>query len=414
MEIKPFRIEGHLEANPSKSYLQRALLLASLAGQSSEIQNCGFSGDVAAVMKVIRQLGCTVSGENICIVRPAMDASKQEFNLNVGESGLALRTLAFLSSTFGRPVSLHGEGSLPARPLEPLMLALDQAGISYMCENSRLPLHVLGPVTKHKINIDASFSSQPLSGLLMTLPLCDTDSHVKVKNLNSKPYIDMTLDMMQKFGVRVENKHYTDFYVKGRQKYQGAQIQVEGDWSGAANFLVGAALSGSISVSGLNKNSLQADRAVLEALQLTGTELRWTGDTLEVAKGNNKAFDFDATHCPDLFPPLVLLAAGASGISHVRGINRLRHKESDRLESIIKMFQALGLRLLVDSDILTIPGTGRLTAAHVGNFNDHRMEMLAAMAAVLTDGPVHIRDSGSVGKSYPSFFLHLQQTSRLR
>lgn len=413
-EIKPFTISGQIRASASKSYLQRALLMAAFADSVSHLENISLSDDVLAVRRIIEQLGVIVEGEENWLVIPGKMNERLEIGLNVGESGLALRIVAFLSSLFNGKVCINGEGTLLRRPLIPLTESLVAAGIAHSTEKNSLPLIIYGPISNHNISIDASYSSQMLSGLLMTLPLLESDSHVRVNNLNSKPYIELTIDLMNKFGIDIMNNNNTDFFVRGKQKYHGSRIFIEGDWSGASNFLVAAALSGEISVSGLNKHSLQADRAILKALELTGAIVRWTDNIVIVSQSKNKAFDFDATHCPDLFPPLVLLAAGAHGRSRIKGIHRLIHKESNRLQTLQNMFSILGLKIQTDSDDMLIDGVGRLSGGTTDSFNDHRIAMAAATAACLADSPITVLNAGSVNKSYPSFFLHLQQLSRLR
>ena len=272
-----------------------------------------------------------------------------------------------------------------------------------------LPLTIRGPLSGGECDIDGSISSQLLTGLLMSLPVAEKDSIVRVRNLRSKPYIDMTLEVLKDFGINVSNENYEIFRIPGRQKYIARTWEVEGDWSGGAFLLVAGAINGNIKVNGLRTLSNQSDAAILSVLQDAGAPMKISGDTVEISKSDLKAFDFDATQAPDLFPPLVALASYCKGVSTIRGASRLIHKESDRSAALIGEFAKMGIRVDAVDDSLVVTG-GQVTGARVDSHEDHRIAMAAAVAALGASGTVYIKDSHCVGKSYPLFFDDLRKT----
>jgi 3-phosphoshikimate 1-carboxyvinyltransferase len=251
--------------------------------------------------------------------------------------------------------------------------------------------------------IGGSITSQLLTGLLMALPLVKSKSHLVVDDLKSKPYIDMTLQVLSDFGIEVENMDYEAFNIPGNQKYHARDHCVEGDWSGASFLLVAAALSGQVTVIMLQKKSVQSDKAIVEVLRKTGAVVVVKEDCIEVKKNMLKAFEFDATECPDLFPPLVALAAHCIGITTIKGAERLKHKESDRAVALREEFGKLGVDITVDGDEMIIRG-GQVKGGKVNSHNDHRIAMAAAVTAVAAQSEVIIDGAQCVAKSYPEFF----------
>ncbi len=407
--IEPFRCQGNCEANASKSYLQRALVIAMLAERQSTLLRCGESDDVEAVADVVRRLGAKVSGVETLNISPAELNLEKDIEINVGESGLALRMLAPVVSLFSRTVTIQGEGSLTGRPLQPLLDVLSIAGISYECREGTLPLKICSAPVSKVIQIDASFSSQMLTGLLIALPLVDFDTEIHVSGAVSKPYIDMTLDIIRDFGASVEVENYQKFTIPGKQKFKGTTYEIEGDWSGAANFLVAAAVSGDILVEGLVRNSKQADRAVIDVLKMFGAAVSFNESGVSVKKKECHPFSVDVTDCPDLFPILSILAAAARGTSVIDGIARLEYKESNRVEAVREMMKALGGNIHISGDRMMIYGKGKLKGGTVDSFNDHRIAMAAAVGACISEEPVNILQPQSVNKSFPEFFDKLKR-----
>ena len=283
---------------------------------------------------------------------------------------------------------------------------LRELGVECRTRDGLPPVRVRGPLLGGRASVDGSVSSQFLSGLLMALPLAGRDSTLTVRELRSRPYVDMTLRMLGECGVRVENENYERFAIPGGQKYEIGDYEVEGDWSGAAPLFVAAAVGGKIKVSGLRADSAQADRRILDALGAAGARVVRTADGATVERSDLRAFTFDATDSPDLLPPLAALACHCAGTSRLKGTSRLRHKESDRAAALSEELRRLGGRVAVFGDFLEITG-GPLQSGTVRSHGDHRIAMAVAAAAVAARGPVGIEDAECVAKSYPGFFEDL-------
>ncbi len=404
--INPLYYNGRLTSNTSKSYLQRALALSLLADGPTNLDVHSWSEDSLKVKNVIQQLGAKVKIDN-CGTWIYPDNKLCPEELNFGESGLAFRMFASIVSLWPLPITLNGAGSLQNRPIKPIVDTLAKAGIRVSSLGETLPITISSPISQREINVDGRFSSQILSGLLITAPLLDQDTVIHVENPTSIPYIDLTLDIMSAFGIDVEHKNHEEFMVHGNQSYHCPFYSVEGDWSGMANHVVGAALSGKVIIDGLQEDSKQGDKAIVEVVHEVGAKIEFNGDQLIVKKDKLLPFSFDATHCPDLFPPLVVLALGCSGTSKIKGVNRLIHKESNRLQALIEMFGKLGAILTVEGSHLVINGGQNLHGGTVESFNDHRMAMAAAIAATISDSAIEINNCEAVTKSYPDFFCDL-------
>lgn len=406
--VEPSFLTGEVKAPPSKSMTQRAIAAALLSEGESLIVNPSYCDDSLAAMSIAVSLGSRVEpGPDS--MRITGSRSLKETKLNCGESGLAIRLFSPVASLFDAEITITGAGSLKRRPMTMIEEALRQFGVECTTTDGLLPLTIRGPLSGGECDIDGSISSQLLTGLLMSLPVAEKDSIVRVRNLRSKPYIDMTLEVLKDFGINVSNENYEIFRIPGRQKYIARTWEVEGDWSGGAFLLVAGAINGNIKVNGLRTLSNQSDAAILSVLQDAGAPMKISGDTVEISKSDLKAFDFDATQAPDLFPPLVALASYCKGISTIRGASRLIHKESDRSAALIGEFAKMGIRVDAVDDSLVVTG-GQVTGARVDSHEDHRIAMAAAVAALGASGTVYIKDSHCVGKSYPLFFDDLRKT----
>jgi len=407
--IEPYRIEGVLQAVASKSYLQRALAIACLANGATFIRNYNASADAIAAQNIITELGARVRGGSRIHIVPGKPNASNDIILDADESGLSLRMFSFIAALSNRAIRMTGKSSLLERPVEPLVESLLQCGIQVKTSEGALPLTICGPISKNKIELDGSFSSHMLSGLLIAAPLLEHDTEISVRNLVSRPYIAMTLNIMRQFGVVVENSNFRQFYIRGKQQYTGQEYAIEGDWSAAANFLVGAAISGKIEMTGLNQNSLQADIKIREILVDFGAHVNVLDNFIRVSKNEMKPFNANLSDCPDLFPPVVVLAAAASGTSVISGTDRLIHKESNRFKSLLAIFSKLGLKMEPHGNDLHVFGEGTLVGGEVDSFHDHRMAMCAAIAAPLASSAITILHSEAVGKSYPDFFPDLKK-----
>jgi len=408
LTVKPYKFNGQIKAMCSKSYLQRALALSSLASGDSKLTQVQWSADGLAAADVITQLGSSVKeGNQSLLIKPNEVCLDKSVLLNIGESGLGLRMFSGLAALKDSTIKLIGKGSILDRPVTPVLKTLEACGVKVKAENNSLPLSITGPLKGGEYHVDGSFSSQIITGLLISLPLAHGDTTLHVKDLKSIPYVDMTLELVHLWGGEIIHDNYKKFKIKGNQTYAGTNYAVEGDWSGMANHLVGAAISGEITVTGLNSKSLQADRAILTALEKTGAGIKWDGDKVTVTQKENKPFNLDATHSPDIFPPLVVLACAANGVSRIKGTHRLTHKESDRLTALIDTFKKLGVTLTTENDELLIHGVGHLHGATLHSYNDHRIAMAAFIAASISDSSITIEQPDAVKKSYPNFYAQL-------
>ena len=472
-------ISGRIRAPASKSSMQRAVACALLAEGESILRRPSRSADCLAALNVARALGAAVEdrGDSFAIRGAGASvgagaggtAPITNRKLSCGESGLCIRMFSPVAALFEGETELGAEGSLRSRPVGMITGPLAELGAE--CETARglPPVRVRGPLRGGKAKVDGHESSQFLTGLLIALPMANSDSVLEVEGLASRGYVDLSLDTMRAFGVSAErDAEFRLFRVPGGQRYRAADFTVEGDWSGAAFLLVAAALAAGtapLMIDGLTTASSQPDRAILDALRAAGAEIASglpesdsrvseRGDRVferggrvseggdRISEGGNRiseggsrlsegggrdsgmaasiivrhrrliGFDFDATDCPDLFPPLVALAAACEGQSRLRGALRLKGKESDRAVALCEEFAALGAEVTVEGDLMTVHGCGvdsggHLTGGLVDSRGDHRIAMAAAIASLACSTPVEIDGSECVTKSWPNFFEDL-------
>jgi len=405
--IAPSLVSGQVKAPPSKSMTQRAIAAAMLAEGQSLILNPSYCDDSLAAMSIAVGLGAKVEPDN-CEMKITGCRELKEKKLNCGESGLAIRMFSPIAALFPDEIIMTGSGSLKKRPMSIISDALGQLGVACNTTNGFLPLTIQGPLKGGNCLIDGSLSSQVLTGLLMSLPLAMENSTIKVSNLKSKPYIDMTLDILRDFGIKISNEKYEVFQIRGRQKYTSQKYEVESDWSGGAFLLVAGAIGGKLRITGLRSDSFQSDAGILKALQKAGADLKIYASHIDISKSALKAFEFDATESPDLFPPLVALASYCDGITRIKGTSRLTYKESDRASALVEEFSKLNIRIDLKNDQMFVTG-GKVKGARVNSQEDHRIAMAEAVAALGAEGVVIIKDSHCVTKSYPGFFDDLRK-----
>ena len=413
--VFPSTLKGSIQSNASKSAMQRACAAALISGGKTIIHNPGISNDDRAAMDIIQKLGAVVThDEHGNLIIESKGVTPENNTIDCGESGLSIRMFTPLAALSLEEITITGSGSLSSRPMDFFDQILPQLGVSVSSNNGKLPLKVKGPVKPSNIEIDGSLSSQFLTGLLMCYAVSGaSDVSIKVNNLKSKPYIDLTLDVMRKFGMNVpENRDYKEFYFSSDNKssvFNDAvrSFTVEGDWSGAAFLLVAGAVSGSVQVHGLDLQSTQADRAMMLALQESGARISYYPDYIEISQSKLKAFSFDATECPDLFPPLVALAAYCEGETMLVGTNRLTHKESNRALTLQETFGRLGVEIELKDNVMLVQGGHSVKGGKVHSHYDHRIAMAAAVAALRAEAPVEIEHAEAINKSYPEFYNDL-------
>lgn len=407
--VRPSEVKGTIAAPPSKSMTVRAIAAALLSPGVVEIVHPSFCGDGLSALGIAKAMNAgIVEGDGSLTIAgkfPRTGAAEGR-KLECGESGLCMRMFTPIAALSGDETTLTATGSLAARPMD--MVIELRGHVSHIAtDNGYAPVTVKGPLRGGLIEVDGAETSQFLTGLVMALPVCGEDSTLVVSQLKSIPYIRMTLSLLREFGIEVEHdEDYRRFYIRGDQTYGPTSYRVEGDWSGAAFLLVAGAIGGSVKVRGLDRNSLQADRAITGALSNAGAVVVIEDDYIFVSKKDLRAFEFDATDAPDLFPPLVALAANCPGTSVIHGAERLKHKESDRALALAAEFGRLGIDISVSGNRMEVKGA-RPKGGTVDSHNDHRIAMACAVAALNGTGPVRIGNWQSVFKSYPEFFHDL-------
>ena len=412
------RLRGTITPPCSKSYAQRALAAALLASGRTTLRGIELCRDTRSAIAAIEALGATVEiiDDNTIAIEGGF--SPRTDRLNVGESGLSARLFTPIAALDNKPMCISGEGTLLHRPMSMMIEPLKELGVKVRDGGGRLPIEVCGPMRGGRVVVDGSMSSQFVTGLLIALPLAGRDTTVEVRGAVSIPYIDMTLDTIERFGVEVmyQEGDYSEFFIEGEQSYQAVDYTIESDWSAAAMIMVAAAIAGEqVRITNLSTLSRQADTAICRALERAGASLVIEEDAITVSHRELEAFTFDATHCPDLFPALVALAAAAEGVSTIYGIVRLRGKESDRGEVLKEEYEKLGIEIELDyeENVMRVVG-GKVSAAKVDSHDDHRIAMSLAITALRLNEELEITNRECVAKSYPSFFedLEMLKTSK--
>ena len=411
--VEPGRIQGIIQVPASKSMMQRICAAALLQQGKTIIHNPGHSNDDITALNILKQCGASVKNislNSIEVISNGINPLTDE--ISVGESGLSARLFTPILALSDREITINGKGSLLKRPMNELLHILPELGVEArpVQQSGYLPFTIQGPLQPADIIISGSVSSQYLTGLLFALAnAARTDLTVEVENLKSRPYIDMTLEVLGAFVYSVHNHNYSRFTIHPvAQTGKDIEVTVERDWSSAAYWLVAGVIAGSITIPGMNLQSTQADKAIVEVLRSAGARIEVLPHQIRVKKSRLYAFDFDATDCPDLFPILAILAASSRGESSIKGVHRLVHKESNRAESIAEMLENFGVFHSIHDDCLVIEGRKNFEDASVDSFNDHRIAMAAAIGALKANDSVIINGSEAVNKSYPDFFSHLQ------
>jgi 3-phosphoshikimate 1-carboxyvinyltransferase len=410
VDVYPSVIFGQAVAPGSKSAAQRMVACALLAQGESKISSFPGNNDCLAVLNIAQSLGAVVSikGDEVVIRGGFPNAFRSgirnpKTNIQCGESGLAARMFTSIAALSNLEFTIDGEGSLLNRTFRDFESILPGFGVEVTTSKGLLPVVIQGPLKGADVEMDASVSSQFLSGLLMALPRTGQASKIVVHHLKSKPYIELTMQIQEMFGVKVKSKNLSEFRIEPAQ-YIPQQVSVPGDWSGAAFLLVAAAITSEagIEITNLQSQSAQADRAILEVLRQAGVDVESREDAVFVKQSHIRAFEFDANDCPDLFPPLVALAAFADGVSTIYGVKRLVHKESNRSKVLQQEFAKANIRIVVREDEMKIY-PAPIRRAVLNAHNDHRIAMASAILGIGGDR-ITIRGAEAVNKSFPQFF----------
>ena len=395
-KIKKSQLNGEVAAIPSKSYAHRILMAGGLCEGETKINGLYPSKDVLATIQSMSVLGATYKS-----CKMSNSGFNHTASLNVGESGSTLRFLIPIVSAIGGEFTFICKGRLLERTNEELVKVLSSKGIEV--KNGVDNITVCGQLQSGEFRIRGDVSSQYISGLLMALPLVSGDSEIVLTTeLSSKGYVDITLDILSKFGIEIEITD-TGYKIKGGQKYVSCgEIDIEGDWSNSCFFLTYGVIAGGVTVYGLNENSKQGDRAFIEILQQMGGNIEFSNGDIICSKSELKAVEVDVDGIPDAVPVLAIAMATASGKSILKNVARLKIKESDRVATVIEMLTKLGISAKEVDNSIEIIG-GKLQFGVVNSHNDHRIAMASAIGGLCGEG-VDVIGADAVEKSYPSFF----------
>lgn len=404
VKVMPSTFKGEVTLPPSKSDVHRAILCASLSKGKSVISPVDLSQDISATIDCAKALGAdiTIEGKTAYVDGTNLFKNKEAV-LDCRESGSTLRFFIPVAGVGGVNATFTGKGRLPQRPIGIYLDCLPKAGVQCETEGG-LPLKISGTLQAGEFTVPGDVSSQFITGLLLALPLTGEDCKIKItSSLQSVGYINMTIRTMAEFGVKVETTDY-GYFIKGGQQYKPCNYTCEGDWSQAAFFLAAGALGGEVTLKGLRLDSIQGDRECLEIFKKFGADITESDNAITVKANKLKGINIDATQIPDLVPILAVTASFADGTTDIYGAERLRIKESDRLNAICTCLNIIGADVTEKTDGLIINGIEKAVGGKVEGFNDHRIVMAMSMAVEKCTSAIEITDRESINKSYPAFF----------
>ncbi len=414
VRITPSKLKGQIDVPSSKSISHRMLICASLAEGESILENMAFSDDITATINGVMALGAQVhylkepldyKASHMAVIGNRLLKINRD-TIDCNESGSTLRFLIPLSLLTGRKITFHGRGRLCQRPIDVYYQIFEKQKIHYSCSENGLPLSTFGKLKPNWFYIRGDISSQFISGLLFALPMLKGDSCIIMTTpLESKGYVDLTVNVLERFSVHIENRNYETIYVKGNQVYKPVCCRVEGDYSQGAFWLVAGILGGDITCLDLNQNSLQGDRIIVDILRKMGGQPVVGNDFVKVKQTSTFGVTIDVSQCPDLVPPLAVLGAMSRGTTRIINARRLKIKDSDRLNAMCTELGKLGAHIVKLSEGLEIKGHDMLDGGvDLNSWNDHRIAMALAVAALRCKKPVTIKNSDVVNKSYPAFW----------
>lgn len=407
--INPFKYNGSIKINSSKSIFQRALAISCFSKSEFTIVGDYNNEDTTTAIQICKKIGLDIKiNKNELKVSGNISKNLENIEINSRESGLSTRIFSVLLSSFFSQTKINLEGTAKNRKFD--FSSLERLGIKI--NNSQESILIDGKIKSGIIKLNNQNTSQLLSALLITMPFLNGDSEIICKNLVSKNYVDITLEMLKSLGINILNKSYERFIIKGNQKLKKNKIVVEGDWSSAAFHFVGAAISGKVDIYGLNINSSQGDKEIINVLRKCGSKIKINNSYISVLKDKLIPFVFDATDYPDLFPPLIVLASCCEGDSIINGVDRLINKESNRALSLKKEFSKLGVDINQENNSFRITGKDFLDANEVSSHLDHRIAMSLSIAAIKCKNPITINNSEVVNKSYSRFFEDLEKIAQ--
>ena len=411
LKIIPSKLKGSVKIPPSKSMAHRAIICAALSDGICRIDNIDYSDDIIATINAMNSLGATIEKHDDYIevvgIYKNINKIKENRIIDCNESGSTLRFLVPISLLFKGSNKFIGKGNLGKRPLTTYYNIFNNQGIKYSYEENNLNLVVDGELKPGVFEVEGNISSQFITGLLFALPLLNGDSKITItKEMESKGYIDLTLKAISDFGIEIINNNYSEFIIKGNQKYNARNYRVEGDYSQAAFFLCADGLGNNVVCRDLDLNSLQGDKEIIDILErmnvvFNTNEIGLSGEV----SGELISTVIDGSQCPDIIPVLSAASALSKGTTEIINAGRLRIKECDRLSAVTSELKKLGAQIIEKEDGLVITGVEKLQGGvEVWSHKDHRIAMTLAIASTMCKKPIIIKDYECVAKSYPSFF----------
>ena len=406
IKIEPSNLRGDISAPPSKSVSHRALICAGLADGESVINNIIFSEDMKATINGLSSLGSKFNmHKNSVSVVGNNKFLDQTATIDCNESGSTIRFLIPLASLLSSKSIIVGSERLGERPLTTFYEIFESQGLKYTTTDNKLPLTIFDKLKPGTFKVKGNISSQFISGLMFALPLLEEDSKIIITtDLESKGYIDLTIDMLKSFNIEIINNDYKEFFVKKNQEYIPKNITIESDFSQAAFWIVAGLIGESMHLKNINTDSLQGDRAIMNIVRNMGGKIQYDMDSIEVLKSKTFGTIIDVSQIPDLVPILAVLASVSKGTTKLINGARLRIKESDRLLSTATELKKLGADITEENDGLVINGKESLIGGTVDSWNDHRIAMAMAIASIRCTEPVVITNCDAVNKSYPHFW----------
>lgn len=404
--IHPKKLKGIVSIPPSKSLSHRAIIAASLAKGESVISNVMLSKDILATIAGMEALGAKIQIDGTTLKITGTTIIRNGDCIDANESGSTLRFLIPIALVNPEPIQFIGRNQLVKRPLDSYFKIFEQLGIQYTHpKDFYLPLETKGGLTSGVFEVQGNISSQFITGLLFALPLLKGDSVIKViGQLESKGYVDLTLDILSKFGIEVQHQEYQTFYIKGEQQYKAYDYTIEGDYSQTAFFLIAGAMGADIKLSGMNPSSHQGDKKIVDDIASMQGNIQYKEELLYCLPSHTVGSTIDFAQTPDLGPALAVLASVSEGISTFIHVSRLRIKECDRVSSMKEELERLGAKIEETPDTMVIYGVSKLHGGIVDSHNDHRVAMALAMASLKMDEDLKILNAECVSKSYPNFW----------
>jgi len=401
VSVRKSEIEGNFDAPPSKSVTHRALICSGLTEGKSILLSPLICNDTLATIDGLRRLGIILDIKEDKLIVDGGKLKKPEKEIYCGASGTTLRFMTAVCSLIEEECKLTGDKNLMTRPMKSLLDALRHLGVE--CYQKDMIISVKGKPKGGEVDIRSDVSSQFISALLLISPLIEQGVIINsLTKVRSEPYVFLTLDVQKKFGIDVKSFENVRFKVLP-QKYRPTAFKVEGDWSSASYILAAAAVSGKVTVNGLDLKSLQADKAIIEAMEMMCVKVETHKKSITVRKSLLKPIKFDVSDCPDLFLPLCVLCSQADGVSEIAGIDRLKFKESDRVEVMKRCLEKMHVRTEIEGSSIKIFGS-KIVGATIDPYGDHRIAMASAILGLTAEGQTIIKDAECVSKSFPTFW----------